>query len=124
MYFENSHDSRDLPMPATPITESRCDRRSPALAWNSSLTVRSSGSRPQTRDARLGAECGDGLDELDGGPNGALGVILLRDGRPPDCHHGVADELLDRAAVAVDERSAGVEVAAQQFPNVVRVPRF
>jgi hypothetical protein len=34
--------------------------------------------------------------------DGSLGVVLLRRGRPPDRHHGVADELLDRPAVASD----------------------
>ena len=46
MYFQNSHDRRDLPIPATPITETMCALRSPALWWNSSFTPRSSASRP------------------------------------------------------------------------------
>ena len=46
MYFSNSHDSRDLPMPAMPVTETSCAFRSSAEPWNSSLTSRSSRSRP------------------------------------------------------------------------------
>jgi len=34
----------------------------------------------------------------------------VRDGRTPDGHDGVPDELLDRAAVAPHQRAAGVEV--------------
>ncbi len=57
---------------------------------------------PAARGSDLGAERGDGGDEVERRPHGPLGVVLLRDRRPPDRHHGVADELLDRAAVALD----------------------
>src|SRR3954465_3913801 len=46
MYFSNSQASRDLPMPAIPIADTRCAFPSSADAWNSSLTRRSSRSRP------------------------------------------------------------------------------
>ena len=46
MYFSNSQASRDLPMPATPTIDTSVARRSSAVAWNSSLTSRSSRSRP------------------------------------------------------------------------------
>src|SRR4051795_12207359 len=46
MYFSNSQPSRDLPIPATPITDISWARRSSAAAWKSSLTSRSSRSRP------------------------------------------------------------------------------
>ena len=42
-------------------------------------------------------------DEVERGADGALGVVLVRDRRAPDRHHRVADELLDRAAVALDQ---------------------
>ena len=35
-------------------------------------------------------------------PHRALGVVLVRDRRAEDGHHGVADELLDRAAVPLE----------------------
>ena len=59
------------------------------------------------------AERLDGVDQLEGGADAALGVVLVGDRRAPDGHHGVADELLDRAAVALDDvagrsRSSGV----------------
>ena len=34
-------------------------------------------------------------DELERGANRPLGIVLVRDGRAPDGHYGVADELLD-----------------------------
>ncbi len=53
----------------------------------------------------------DRIDELQAGPDGALGVVLAGDRGAPDRHHGVADELLDGAAVAADDVARDVEVA-------------
>ena len=36
------------------------------------------------------------------GADGPLGIVLVRDRRAEDRHHRVADELLDRAAAALD----------------------
>ena len=44
-----------------------------------------------------GAERLDGGDQLECRSDGALGVVLVRDGGAPDRHDRVADELLDRA---------------------------
>ena len=46
MYLKNSQPSRDLPIPAMPMTDTRCALRSSDVAWNNSLTSRSSRSRP------------------------------------------------------------------------------
>ena len=46
MYFRNSQPSRDLPTPAGPDTSTSRGTCRSAAAWNSSLTVRSSASRP------------------------------------------------------------------------------
>ena len=46
MYFRNSQPSRDLPVPAGPDTSTIRGTRRSAAAWNSSLIVRSSASRP------------------------------------------------------------------------------
>ena len=45
------------------------------------------------------------------GTDGPLGVVLARRRDAPHRHHGVADELLDYAAVAVDDRARRIEVA-------------
>ena len=55
-------------------------------------------------DARLEPVLGDGGAHLGGGANGAQRVVLVRDGDPEDGHDGVADELLDGAAVALEDR--------------------
>ena len=57
------------------------------------------------RAAGVGSSSRDRRDEVERGTHGALRVVLLRDRRAPDRHHGVADELLDRAAVPLDHRA-------------------
>ena len=77
-------------------------------------------------DAQLGhpdllAEQRDGLRERERRADRPFGVVLARDRSAPDGHHGIADELLDRAAVALDQRPATVEVAAQQIADLLGV---
>ncbi len=55
-----------------------------------------------------GREAAHRLDQLERGADGPLGVVLVGDRRAPDGHHRVADELLDRAAVAVDRSSRAI----------------
>ena len=40
----------------------------------------------------------------------------------PDGHHGIPDELLDRAAVAAYDLAAEVEVTSEQIPDRLRIP--
>ena len=61
------------------------------------------------------------VDQLERGADRALGVVLVRDRRAPDGHDRVADELLDRAAVALDDLAREVEVARQRVADVLRV---
>ena len=68
-----------------------------------------------------GPERADGVDEVERGADGALGVVLVRGRRAPDRHDRVADELLDRAAVAVDHLARQVEVARQGLADVLGV---
>ena len=84
-------------------------------------------------DARAGAEVGRAdvrpqipheSRELERGANGAFGVVLVRDRRSPHGHDGVADELLDHAAVALDDPAALVEVAREELPDVLGVARL
>ena len=61
---------------------------------------------------------------LRGGPNRAQGVVLVRDRDPEHGHHRVADELLDRAAVALDDRAEILEVAAHAGAQRLRIGRL
>ena len=219
MYFRNSQARRLLPMPAGPMTDTSRVRLSRAVAWNRSLSRRSSSSRPTNgASSALAADCarrrsattrrarhaGDGrllaleqsgrqparmrsrcrprakvasptrtvpggatrlqprggvdevagdhalvggadrhrglagqhagarlarrepmlpteVDQVERGADRALGVVLVRDRRAPDRHDRVADELLDRAAVAADDVRAQVEVAGERLADVFRV---
>jgi hypothetical protein len=79
-------------------------------------------TRAQVLGSDLTAECGDGGHEVERRAHGALRVVLGRDGRTPDGHDGVADELLHRPAVDGDDPAADVEVAREQLAHVLRVP--
>ena len=66
-------------------------------------------------DADLEAEPGDGVAHLDRRPNGSQRVVLVDLGQPEDRHRRVADELLDRAAVALEDRAELGVVAAHEL---------
>ena len=74
--------------------------RDHALALGAERDRRLAGEHARRARASVGVELRHGGDEVERRPDGALGVVLVRDRRAPDRHHGVADELLDRAAVA------------------------
>ncbi len=71
--------------------------------------------------AQCRIQVGDTGDEVERSADGALGVVLLRDGCAPDGHDRVPDELLDRAAVALDGRARLLEVAGEQLAGVLCV---
>ncbi len=62
-----------------------------------------------------------GCDQVECGPDCALGVVLGRRRRPPHGHDRVSDELLHDAAVQLDEPAAGVEVAGEEFAHLLGV---
>ena len=64
---------------------------------------RSARRRGRRLEARPPERRRDRVDEVEGGPDGPLGIVLVRDRRAPHRHDRVADELLDRAAVATDD---------------------
>jgi hypothetical protein len=72
-------------------------------------------------DAGVAPEVADAADELEAGPDGPLGIVLAGDRRAPHRHDGVADELLDRAAVPLDRLAARLEVAGEQLADRLRV---
>jgi hypothetical protein len=72
----------------------------------------------------LRAQRVDGAEELEAGPDGALGIVLVARRGAPDRHHRVADELLHRPAVALDHLAGQVEVARQELADLLRVARL
>ena len=63
----------------------------------------------------------DRVDELERGPDRLLGVVLAGDRCAPDRHDRVADELLDGAAVPLDDRPGEGEVGIEERPRLLRV---
>ena len=62
----------------------------------------------------------DRVEDAESRADGALGVVLVRDRRAEDRHHRVADELLDRAAEALDlprRRARGTGAASRGRPR-------
>ena len=81
-----------------------------------SLPLGAQGHRGLTREdsgpgSERRVELRDDGDEVESGPDCALGIVLARDGSAPNRHHCVPDELLDGAAVPLDDRPRGLEVA-------------
>ena len=97
--------------------------RSPAtIPWLVAPIV--TAASPVSTPARAlmpGPTAPDGVDELEGGPDGTLGVVLAGGRRAPDGHDRVADELLDRPAVAPDDLGREVEVAGQGLADLLAV---
>ena len=58
-----------------------------------------------------------GVADLPGGPDRPQGVVLVDRGDPEHRHHRIADELLDRPPVALDDRAHRGEVAGHQGPQ-------
>ena len=83
------------------------------------LAGEDTGARLQCR-----VEPRDRLDEIESGAHRPLGVVLGGSRRAPDGHDGVADELLDRPAVAADQRARELEVAREQVTRLLRITAF
>ncbi len=75
-------------------------------------------------DACVEAVRGDRGAHLRGGSDGTKSIVLVRHGDPEDRHHRVADELLDRPTVTLDDRSQVLEVAAHARTERLRIRRF
>ncbi len=67
---------------------------------------------------------GDGGDEVQRRADGPLGVVLVSDGHTPHRHDGVADELLDAAAIAFDALARQLVVGGEQLTRLLGVARL
>ena len=66
------------------------------------------------RALELVVENSERLAHLDGRPDGAQGVVLVQNRNTEDGHDGIADVLLDDAAMTLDDPAHLAEVACQQ----------
>ena len=75
-------------------------------------------------DPAVDPELGEGVSHLDRCPAGAKRVVLVQHGHAEHRHHRVADELLDRAAVRLDDSLHPLEVPREQRPQRLRIRRL
>ena len=69
----------------------------------------------------LVVQAGELATELDRGPHRTQRIVLVHDRDPEHAQHGVADELLDRAAVPLEHRPRGLVIARPDAPERLRV---
>ena len=63
----------------------------------------------------------DPLDDVQGRPDRAFGIVLVREWKAEQRRHGVADELLDGPAVTLDRLARQPVVTAQQPVDLFRI---
>ena len=96
---------------------------SPAtMPWPAAPTVTAPSPVVTPALARTEPERANPFDKLQRRSHRPLGVILLSDRRAPDCHHGVADELLNGPAVPADHGTRQVDVTRERVADLLRVP--
>jgi hypothetical protein len=71
--------------------------------------------------ARVQAKLDDGFAELHRRAQSAQRIVLMEHGYAEDGHHGVADELLDGAAVALERGPRTLEVPRLESPQSLGV---
>ena len=71
----------------------------------------------------LAAELLARLVHGDGGEDGAVGIVVAGDRRAPEGDDGVADELVDRPAMAEHDLAQHVEIAVEQAGELLRADR-
>jgi hypothetical protein len=72
-------------------------------------------------ERRLLVQRGDGGLDRESGSDGAFGVVIVDAGYAEDGHRRVADELLDRPAVGLDDLADALEVHAEDAPDHLRI---
>ena len=106
----------------SPVAKAWPDARSPATTSPVLIPVRTGRShrcRPE-----LAVELVESRPDLDRRSDGPQGVVLVHDGDTEGGHDRVADELLDDAAVRLDDRADHREVACHHRPDRLGVERL
>src|SRR5262249_14595892 len=67
------------------------------------------------------AEARQRLVDLERGPGGTQGIIVMRDGRAEERHHGIADMLVDGAAEIRDDAVDEPRVAGDEVPQLLGI---
>jgi hypothetical protein len=108
-------------------TTSPASNPSPLSALAPSVTSDSPVARPTRtggRDRGRLRQLGDRPEDPEPGTNRPFSIILVGRWRPEDRHHGIAHELLDGPAVALDLASDPRVVGTQARPDVLGILPF
>src|SRR5438034_7356265 len=70
---------------------------------------------------QLRPQCGNGLGQLETGSDRSFGIVFMCGRRAPHGNDRIADELVNRAAVADYDLSGGLEVPRQKIANILRI---
>ena len=97
-----------IPWPSAPMVTAASPVRTPARARRSGAPTSSPSAATASVSSRAARTARSASSSF-------------ADRGAPDRHHRVADELLDRAAVAADRRRHGVEVAGQELADLLGV---
>ncbi len=81
------------------------------------------GERHAVARAELGVQRIERVAHRQRGSDGEVGILLARATQPEHGHDGIADELLDHAAVGLDQRVPSCEVLVDERADVFRVER-
>ena len=87
-----------------------------------SLASQDASAGVQAARSYLLAQARHGVDQVERGPDRAFRVVLVGNGCSPHRHHGIADELLDRPAISLDERPGDLEVCGEELADLLGVP--
>jgi hypothetical protein len=96
--------------------------RTPATTSPVLTPIRSSRRGPWSRSAlQLAVDLAEGGLHRQRGVDGPAGVVVVGDRRPEQRHHGVADELVDRAASPDDLLDEPPEAGRRDVADLLRV---
>ena len=93
---------------------------SPKMTSPVAMPVRTTSRTPQVCSSSV-VQGGQGALALGGRLDRSQRVVVVPDRQPEDRHDGVADDLLDRAAVRLEHRAHLVEVAGQDLAQRLRI---
>ena len=78
----------------------------------------------KSRHSRLASQFGHRSDQIQRSTHRPLRIPFGRQRRAPDRHPRIADELLPHPAVPDNHRPRHLEIAGQQLPHRLRIPRL
>ena len=104
----------------SPLLQSGCDIDRVAANHELAVVTRR-GESLACVDSDTHGQVGGSVSDLDGGPYGALGVVIVDCGHAENDHRGVPGEFLDGAAIRLRDLDDALEVAGHDGAHDLRV---